>query len=71
MIDRDNALRSAVWFTSSYSNDQGGACVEGARLAGDAMGVRDSKDTSGPAFIFARRAWEGFLTAMTTGELRP
>ncbi|WP_129842146.1 DUF397 domain-containing protein [Streptomyces sp. RFCAC02] len=70
MITTNNALGSAEWFTSSYSNDQGGNCVEGARLTGGAMGVRDSKDTSGPAFIFARRTWEGFLTAVTTGELR-
>ncbi|WP_328912992.1 MULTISPECIES: DUF397 domain-containing protein [unclassified Streptomyces] len=28
----NNALAAANWFKSSYSNDQGGACVEAARL---------------------------------------
>ncbi|MEU6059395.1 DUF397 domain-containing protein [Streptomyces sp. NPDC047097] len=46
------ALHSADWFTSSYSNDQGGQCVQGARLSDGRMAVRDSKDPSGPAFVF-------------------
>jgi hypothetical protein len=30
-----DVLNGADWFTSSYSNDQGGNCVETARLAAD------------------------------------
>ncbi|MET9210122.1 DUF397 domain-containing protein [Streptomyces bacillaris] len=47
----NTVLTGASWFTSSYSNDQGGACVEGARLQG-MMAVRDSKDREGGAFVF-------------------
>ncbi|MDT0444206.1 DUF397 domain-containing protein [Streptomyces johnsoniae] len=63
------ALHRAAWFTSSYSNDQGGNCVQGARLGGEAMAVRDSKDTSGPTFIFSRAAWSAFLDAAGSGAL--
>lgn len=58
-----------VWFTSSYSNDQGGACVEGARCCGGAMAIRDTKDRSGPSFLFPAAAWTPFLAAVTDGRL--
>jgi Domain of unknown function (DUF397) len=61
------ALSGADWFKSSYSNDHGGACVEGARLDGDAMAVRDSKDPHGPAFVFTGRAWTAFVNALGAG----
>ena len=32
MTIKADALIGADWFKSSYSNDQGGACVEGTRL---------------------------------------
>lgn len=38
------ALSGARWFTSSYSNAQGGECVEGAALPGGQMAIRDTKD---------------------------
>jgi hypothetical protein len=63
------ALDNADWFTSSYSNDQGGDCVQGARLDGSAMAVRDSKNTTGPAFVVSPGAWSGFLSALNQGEL--
>ncbi|MER8116246.1 DUF397 domain-containing protein [Streptomyces sp. NPDC094031] len=55
------ALTDARWFTSSYSNDQGGQCVQGARLAGSAMAVRDSKDPSQGACVFPATAWSAFV----------
>ncbi|PCG86334.1 DUF397 domain-containing protein [Streptomyces sp. WZ.A104] len=63
------ALRGANWFKSSYSNDQGGNCVEGARLAGGGMAVRDSKDPAGPAFVFESIAWESFVAVVKEGGL--
>ncbi|RFU42870.1 DUF397 domain-containing protein [Actinomadura logoneensis] len=36
-----------VWRTSSHSSPSGGDCVEIARLAVGAVGVRDSKDAAG------------------------
>ncbi|WP_030701056.1 MULTISPECIES: DUF397 domain-containing protein [unclassified Streptomyces] len=58
------ALTGADWFTSSYSNDQGGACVEGARLGGTMMAVRDSKNPEGGVFIFLGASWAAFVEAL-------
>ena len=40
------------WRKSSYSGDNGGACVE-VGTAGPAVAVRDSKDPEGPRLAFA------------------
>ncbi|GAA2605280.1 DUF397 domain-containing protein [Streptomyces axinellae] len=60
-------LRDAAWFKSSYSNNQGGACVEGARLGGGVMAVRDSKQAAGPTFSFATDAWMAFVSGVKGG----
>jgi hypothetical protein len=45
-----------VWRKSRRSNDQGGECVELARLHG--MGaVRDSKDPEGSKLVMSREAF--------------
>ncbi|WP_380280857.1 DUF397 domain-containing protein [Kitasatospora purpeofusca] len=49
-----------VWFKSSYSGNEGGACVEVAE-ATEAVLVRDSKDKSGPHLTFSSAAWEAFV----------
>ncbi|CAM5261530.1 toxin [Streptomyces spiroverticillatus] len=36
-ITNAETLSGAAWFKSSYSNSQGGDCVEGARLCADAV----------------------------------
>ncbi|MFE3137371.1 DUF397 domain-containing protein [Streptomyces scopuliridis] len=59
-----DALTGADWFKSSFSNDHGGQCVEGARLPDGAMAVRDSKDPHGPAFVIAGGAWTTFVEAL-------
>ncbi|MFE7614028.1 DUF397 domain-containing protein [Streptomyces sp. NPDC057496] len=51
----------AHWFKSSYSNDQGGNCVEGARLGGRVMAVRDSKDPGQGVCVFPAAAWHAFV----------
>ena len=53
-------LSNAEWFKSSHSNNQGGECVEVAHLAGH-VGVRDSKNPSGPALVFTQGEWQAFL----------
>lgn len=58
----------AVWRKSGRSSDNGGACVEVAYGDG-AIGVRDSKDTTGPVLVFTRREWAAFL-ASTRAEAR-
>lgn len=65
-----NDLSGADWFKSSYSDAQGGNCVEGARLADGSMAVRDSKDPHGPALLFPPAAWTAFTAALRNGELR-
>ncbi|MFI9584070.1 DUF397 domain-containing protein [Streptomyces sp. NPDC052236] len=56
-------LTSADWFTSSYSNDQGGNCVEVAHLR-DQVGVRDSKLAGSPVVAVSTPAWSGFLSSI-------
>lgn len=58
-------LSQAHWFKSSRS---GGSkeCVEVAFLD-TAVGVRDSKDPSGPALVFAPGAWDTFTAAIGAG----
>ncbi|MBO8194110.1 DUF397 domain-containing protein [Streptomyces oryzae] len=62
-------MADAAWFKSSYSDDQGGECVEGARLGGGVMAVRDSKQLEGPAFVFGAEAWSAFLVSVKGGVL--
>ncbi|MGW5732901.1 MULTISPECIES: DUF397 domain-containing protein [Streptomyces] len=50
----------SAWHKSSYSNDSGGSCVEIAELAHE-VGVRDSKDKSGPALVVTAAAWSSFV----------
>ncbi|WP_093799679.1 DUF397 domain-containing protein [Streptomyces sp. Wb2n-11] len=49
------------WFKSSYSSEQGGACVEIATCP-TAVHVRDSKIPDGPALTLAPTTWSSFAT---------
>ncbi|MFF7676402.1 DUF397 domain-containing protein [Actinacidiphila glaucinigra] len=49
-----------VWFTSSHSNSEGGACVEVAFGQGAVL-VRDSKDRAGAWLTFTPGAWADFV----------
>lgn len=62
-------LSAAKWRTSSYSNGDGGDCVEVAGGFDGFMPVRDSKDPDGPALIFDVDAWTAFISAIKAGEL--
>ncbi|MGW1160613.1 DUF397 domain-containing protein [Streptomyces sp. NPDC002513] len=48
-----------AWFKSSYS-DPGQNCVEMAPLHPH-IGVRDSKNPTGPALLLPSRAWTEFV----------
>ncbi|MCG6494944.1 DUF397 domain-containing protein [Kitasatospora sp. A2-31] len=63
---RKRVERPANWRKSSYSNGEGGSCVE----VDDATPgrVRDSKDPDGPTLDFTPGAWQSFVTAVRTGE---
>jgi Domain of unknown function (DUF397) len=60
------ALPGAVWRTSSRSNWQSG-CVEVA-VVPDSVGVRDSKDRSGPALVFPPSTWRAFVRDLQAGS---
>ena len=47
------------WRKSSYSNDNGGDCVEVA--SGDKILVRDTTNRDGGTLAFNAAAWERFL----------
>lgn len=64
-------LSNAKWFKSSRS---GGTkeCVEVALLDnGTVVGVRDSKNPSGPALVFTAAEWDAFTGAMLNGGFSP
>lgn len=54
----------AAWFTSSYSGNEGGECVEVAAASG-AVHVRDSKDRTVPGLTFTPGAWDAFVALVS------
>ncbi|SEG15667.1 protein of unknown function [Thermomonospora echinospora] len=58
-----------VWRKSSYSQGLDQNCVELAR-AGEAVGVRDSKDPDGPRLIFTAAELRSFAAALRAGRHR-
>ncbi|MCT2592240.1 DUF397 domain-containing protein [Streptomyces sp. N2-109] len=64
---------SPVWVKSSYSNGQGGECIEWApdgAAARRVVPVRDSKNPHGPALVFPASSWTSFVSAVKDGEPR-
>lgn len=63
-------LSRAAWHKSSYSNQNGGNCIEWAPefTASGVVPVRDSKDPSCPALTFSADAWTAFVSAVSGGE---
>ncbi|MGW2491668.1 DUF397 domain-containing protein [Streptomyces sp. NPDC001606] len=60
-------LSTVSWRKSSYSNTDGGACVEVAANLPSLVPVRDSKDTTRTPLLFTAPAWAAFVDA-TKGE---
>jgi hypothetical protein len=60
-------LSSAKWFKSSRSGGDKN-CVEVAFLPNSLVGVRDSKNPSGPALTFTAAEWSTFTSAAARGE---
>ncbi|EST37173.1 hypothetical protein N566_14445 [Streptomycetaceae bacterium MP113-05] len=50
-----------AWLKSSYSDGEGGNCVEVAGGPGTVR-VRDSKDKPGPQLAFTPAEWSTFVT---------
>ncbi|MEU2173569.1 DUF397 domain-containing protein [Nocardia sp. NPDC019219] len=53
------SLSDATWFKSTYSSAERD-CVEVAFLREGCVGVRDSKNPTGPALIFTPNVWDSF-----------
>ncbi|MEU9503865.1 DUF397 domain-containing protein [Streptomyces sp. NPDC048196] len=62
-------LSTVTWRKSSYSNPDGGQCIEIADDIPTLVPVRDSKAPHGPALVFPAAAWASFVDAVKGGEL--
>ncbi|WP_327032335.1 DUF397 domain-containing protein [Micromonospora ureilytica] len=52
-----------VWRKSSYSDNNGGACIEVAELQ-TSIAIRDSKNPRGLTLRFTRGAWMEFVRSI-------
>ncbi|MEU0843917.1 DUF397 domain-containing protein [Streptomyces sp. NPDC005962] len=74
MTDHTKAVPSTefapdgVWFKSSYSDQGGGNCVEVADCK-TKVGVRDSKNTEGPALTLPRETFLSFIDSVKSGAI--
>ncbi|WP_432088379.1 MULTISPECIES: DUF397 domain-containing protein [unclassified Streptomyces] len=59
-------LNNVTWRKSSYSNTDGGNCLEVADNLPH-IPVRDSKLPAGPALVFAAGAWAVFVDEVKLG----
>ncbi|MER5453728.1 DUF397 domain-containing protein [Micromonospora sp. NPDC002389] len=57
-------LSSARWRKATRSGTSGGNCVEVADNLPGVVGVRDSKDPTGPALTFGPAAWRTFINQL-------
>lgn len=60
-------MTGARWRKSTKSGSNGGACVEVADNLSGVVGVRDSRDPTGPALVFSPDAWRAFVAQVADG----
>jgi uncharacterized protein DUF397 len=61
-------FEDGAWHKSFASEPNGGNCVE-VNLGQDGLvGVRDTKLTSSPVFVFDAGEWSAFLIAVKAGQ---
>ncbi|MCP2261220.1 protein of unknown function (DUF397) [Streptoalloteichus tenebrarius] len=66
---RESATSAVTrWRKSSRSSGNGMQCVEVASVV-DVAAVRDSKNPSGPALVFAPAAFTAFVDSVKAGRL--
>ncbi|MFB7909535.1 DUF397 domain-containing protein [Kitasatospora sp. NPDC056076] len=58
----------STWRKSTYSNGDGGQCVEVAHNYSGIVPVRDSKDPEGPSLLFPTDAWAAFVSGIKAGD---
>lgn len=56
------------WIKSSFSDQNGGECVEVATFADGSRAVRDSKNPSGAKLNFTPGEWTAFVKGVRNGE---
>nr|WP_237505410.1 DUF397 domain-containing protein [Streptomyces sp. SID8378] len=57
-------MTAAAWRSSSYSNQEGGNCVQVADGFPGVAPVRDSKNPTGPALVVPAAAWSAFIAGV-------
>nr|WP_239086843.1 DUF397 domain-containing protein [Streptomyces parvus] len=57
-------MTAAAWRSSSYSNEEGGNCVQVADGFPGVVPVRDSKNPTGPALVIPAAAWSAFIAGV-------
>ncbi|MFD4114141.1 DUF397 domain-containing protein [Streptomyces niveus] len=62
-------LTVMTWRKSSYSNQDGGECVEVSDDFAAVVPVRDSKNLHGPVLAFGASGWASFVSAVKDGAL--
>ncbi|MFS4093888.1 DUF397 domain-containing protein [Streptomyces sp. AF1A] len=61
---REYDLSNARWRKSSYSDGNGGSCVEVADTVPGLVPVRDSKVPGGDVLVFGSAAWAEFIDVL-------
>jgi Domain of unknown function (DUF397) len=64
---RERPGPGSYWTKSSLSYACGN-CVEVASLPGGEIGVRNSRDSTGPVLTFTPDEWQAFLGGVRNGE---
>ncbi|MEU6828845.1 DUF397 domain-containing protein [Nocardia beijingensis] len=69
-VNAEVDLTGAKWFKSRHSSGDSGECVEVAHLDEGMVGVRDSKNPTGPALVFSPGEWDAFTAGVVDGEFK-
>jgi hypothetical protein len=59
---------TANWRKSSFSDGNGGDCVEVAPTRDETIAVRHSKDPDGPLITYTRSEFRAFVAGVKAGE---
>ncbi|MDT0458013.1 DUF397 domain-containing protein [Streptomyces sp. DSM 41527] len=66
---REYDLSTAHWRKSSYSDQNGGNCLEVSDAHPGIVPVRDSKTPHGPVLTVPATRWTAFVDAVKAGQL--